>query len=151
MVTLRWWEHTWLNEGFATYFATKAVDFVDPEMSSDDLFLINRYRTSLYYDLKGIYTPWNRTIAPITHSNQIKQSFSWLSYQKGGSILRMMEDFLGSDNINKLMRSYLTKFADSNVETNDFSEEAGKYYSEVNIHPYSMETKLEKSFASFSC
>ncbi|XP_053202598.1 thyrotropin-releasing hormone-degrading ectoenzyme-like isoform X2 [Panonychus citri] len=133
LVTLRWWEHTWLNEGFATYFATKAVEHVDPGMSSDDLFLINRYRTSLAYDLRGIYNPWNRTVAPIANANQIKQSFSWLSYQKGGSILRMMEDFIHHDNMTKLIRSYLTKHSDSNVVTRDFSEEAEKYYSEINM------------------
>ena len=35
LVTMRWWNDLWLNEGFATFLATKTMRIVHPELEPD--------------------------------------------------------------------------------------------------------------------
>lgn len=46
LVSPAWWDHLWLNEGFATYVEFKAVDFINPDWKMVS-FILNYFTYSV--------------------------------------------------------------------------------------------------------
>ena len=49
-VTMEWWTHLWLNEGFANWIEYLSVDRAYPEYNIWTNFLINEYITAMTLD-----------------------------------------------------------------------------------------------------
>jgi aminopeptidase N len=111
LVTMRWWDDLWLSEAFAEWMSTKAVDKLQPDWHYWNQFALERDQSMLSDSLKA-----TRPIhLDCTNSYQIDQMFDEITYQKGASVLRMLESFLGEDKFRDGIRRYIKANAFANA------------------------------------
>ncbi len=114
-VTMKWWNGIWLNEAFATFMEMVAQDDWKPEWKTWLGFAPAR-AASMELDALGSTRPVEfDVIAP----SEADEMFDLLTYQKGSSLVRMLQQFLGEDVFQKGVKSYLDAHAFSNTETSD--------------------------------
>ncbi len=115
LVTMEWWEGIWLNEAFATFMATLCVDAYKPEWRMWVDFGIDR-DAALQVD--GLHS--TRPIEyEVVSPEDTRGMFDVLTYQKGGSVLRMLEQYLGDTTFRDGIRQYLRTHAYANTVTTD--------------------------------
>jgi len=126
LVTTAWWDDLWLNEGFATWMETKATD----HFNSDWQMWLNassEKTTVMQYDARSTT---HSIQVPVGSESEASDSFDEITYQKGGAILRMLEDYLGPEVFRRGIHRYLSAHAYSNTMTADLWEalekESGK-------------------------
>lgn len=122
LVTMKWWNDLWLNESFATFMATKAVDRIYPEWDFWDQFLISEMTGGLSLDSLKSSHPID---VDVKSPAEVRQIFDEISYNKGGSVLLMLEDFIGEANFRAGLHSYLKKHEYSNATTEDLWNSLG--------------------------
>jgi len=123
LVTMKWWNDLWLNESFATFMATKIVDKFYPEWDLWDQFLDDAVLQAMSLDSLRNSHPIN---VDVKHPAQIREIFDVISYDKGGSVLRMLENYVGVENFRSGLKHYLTKHKYSNAEGQDLWNSIGK-------------------------
>ena len=116
LVTMKWWNDLWLNESFATFMATKAVNSYYPEWDLWDQFLKSETSGAMSLDALKTSHPID---VKVNKPSEIREIFDEISYNKGGSVLRMLENFLGEQNFRKGLKNYLTKHKYGNATTED--------------------------------
>ena len=115
LVTMRWWNGIWLNEAFATFMEMYAVDKFRPEWHRWSTFALSR---SAAFDTDALAS--TRPIEfEVTSPAGAEGMFDILTYEKGASVLRMLEQHLGPDNFRNGIRRYLSTHAYGNTETGD--------------------------------
>ena len=115
LVTMKWWNGIWLNEAFATFMATKAVDVFNKDWKRWVQFGIER---SAAFDVDSLHS--TRPIEfEVISPDDASAMFDLLTYEKGGAVLRMLEQYVGEDKFRDGIRSYLKKHEFSNTETSD--------------------------------
>ncbi|XP_055901791.1 uncharacterized protein LOC129938333 [Eupeodes corollae] len=130
LVTMMWWNDLWLNEGFASYIENKGVNSIFPEWKMDDQFIIATVHGVLSLDATLGSHP---IIQKVENPDQITEIFDTITYSKGSSIIRMMEDFLTPDVFEKAVTNYLNEYKYSNAVTDDFLAEIDKLGLEINV------------------
>jgi puromycin-sensitive aminopeptidase len=115
LVTMKWWNGLWLNEAFATFMEMLAVDFWKPEWRRWDSFTVSRAAAMQIDGLKS-----TRPIEfPVEKPEEAAGMFDVLTYEKGASVLRMLEQYLGADAFRDGIRLYLNRHKYGNAETTD--------------------------------
>ena len=115
LVTMRWWNGIWLNEAFATFMEVAATDAFAPQWKMWTSFGLDR---SAAFDVDSLHS--TRTVEfPVESPADADGMFDVLTYQKGGALLRMLEQYLGPDRFRAGVSHYLTKHSYGNTETND--------------------------------
>ncbi len=115
LVTMRWWNGIWLNEAFATFMEVLAVDAYRPDWQRWSLFARSR-TAALDVDALGSTRPIEY---PVASPDDASGMFDTLTYSKGGAVLRMLEQYLGSERFRAGIRRYLERHAHGNTETHD--------------------------------
>jgi puromycin-sensitive aminopeptidase len=115
LVTMKWWNGLWLNEAFATFMEMLAVDAWRPDWRRWDSFTISRAAAMQVDGLKS-----TRPIEfPVERPEEAAGMFDVLTYEKGASVLRMLEQYLGADAFRDGIRVYLKRHQYGNAETTD--------------------------------
>lgn len=126
LVTMEWWTHLWLNEGFATWVSYLAADSLFPEWKIWTQFLDDTV-SGLRLDALAESHPVE---VDIKHASEIDEIFDAISYSKGASLIRMLQYFLGAECFQKSLASYVKRFSFSNAKTEDLwnvlEEESGE-------------------------
>ena len=115
LVTMKWWNGIWLNEAFATFMEHLGVDAHRPDWKTWDDFALGRAAALDVDALSNTRTVEYEVITP----EDADGMFDLLTYQKGGSILRMVERWLGADAFRTGVRHYLDRYQLGNTETTD--------------------------------
>jgi aminopeptidase N len=115
LVTMAWWDNTWLNEGFAEWMDAKATDTLNPSWH----FWLNQHSGKEYAMSTDAHSTTHPIEIPIKDESVIGQAFDGISYQKGEAFLRMLETWLGEDTFRDGMRHYMAKYAYKNAVTAD--------------------------------
>jgi len=123
LVTMKWWNDLWLNESFATFMATKIVNKFYPEWDLWDQFLGDAMLNAMSLDALKNSHPIN---VDVKHPAQIREIFDAISYDKGGNVLRMLENYVGIENFRKGLKYYLTQHKYSNAEGQDLWKSIGR-------------------------
>ncbi|KAL9674745.1 hypothetical protein QQ045_002944 [Rhodiola kirilowii] len=125
LVTMEWWSHLWLNEGFATWISYQATDQLFPEWNMWSQF-VRDFTGGLRIDALEQSHPIEMEIG---HARSIVEIFDTISYQKGSAVIRMLQGYVGDDIFQKSLASYMKKYACKNATTDDLwsvlSEESG--------------------------
>jgi puromycin-sensitive aminopeptidase len=115
LVTMGWWEGIWLNEAFATFMEMLCVDAFRPSWDRWVGFAPTR-EAALAID--GLHS--TRPIEyPVGHPREAEGMFDLLTYEKGASVLRMLEQHIGPDVFRDGVRTYLKAHAYGNTVTTD--------------------------------
>ena len=123
LVTMKWWNDLWLNESFATFMATKFVDKIRPEWRMWDQFAEDTVANALRLDsLRSTHPIDVRVESPA----EIREIFDAISYDKGGSVLQMVERLVGEPAFRRGLRAYLRRFSYGNAEGADLWREIGR-------------------------
>ncbi|XP_022814656.1 glutamyl aminopeptidase-like isoform X1 [Spodoptera litura] len=125
LVTMKWWDEVWLNEGFASYMQAKALDAIEPSWKVLDNFLTKVLHPVLGIDAKLSSHPIVQTVAT---PDQITSIFDTISYNKGASILRMLEGFIGQENFRHGVSDYLKKYEFGNTVTQELLSSLEPYF-----------------------
>jgi len=116
LVTTAWWNNVWLNEGFATWMENKATDHFNPAWQIWPRQHSDR-ETAMGQDAVPTTHPIQQVIRDETEADS---AFDGISYQKGGQVLRMVEDWIGPDVFRDGMRRYMKAHAYSSATSADF-------------------------------
>lgn len=106
LVTMEWWTHLWLNEGFATFMEYLCIDNIYPEWEIFDEFIGSALYNALNLDAMDSS---HAIEVPVGHPSEIDEIFDAISYCKGASVIRMLYHWIGDANFRKGMHNYLKK------------------------------------------
>ena len=116
LVTMEWWDDLWLNERFASWMGNKAVDWLFPEWEMWTQFVNMDTNRALSLDgLKNSH-PIEQAVK---NPAEVSQLFDAISYSKGASVIRMLENFLGEESFRKGLNRYLSSHMYDNARTED--------------------------------
>jgi puromycin-sensitive aminopeptidase len=115
LVTMKWWNGIWLNEAFATFMETWCVDAFRPEWQRWVEFGASR---SAAFDTDAL-TATRPIEFPVVSPDDAEGMFDVLTYEKGASVVRMLEHYLGDDRFRAGIRRYMARHQYGNTETSD--------------------------------
>jgi puromycin-sensitive aminopeptidase len=122
LVTMAWWNGLWLNEAFATFMEMLAVDAWRPDWGRWVSFGVSRAAALLVDGLQSSRAIEFEVIAP----KDAEAMFDVLTYEKGGAVLRMLEQYLGPAAFRDGVRKYLADHRFGNAETTDLWRALGE-------------------------
>ncbi|XP_076148014.1 aminopeptidase N-like [Alosa pseudoharengus] len=118
LVTMKWWNDLWLNEGFATYVSFLGADKAEPDWKVRDLFVLTVHGV-FGVDALASSHPLSYPEKEINTPAQISELFDSITYSKGASVLRMLSEFLTEAVFSKGLSTYLNEFKYSNTVYTD--------------------------------
>jgi len=119
LVTMQWWTHLWLNEGFASFMEYLATDHCLPSYQIWNQFITHDLVRAMDLDALDNSHPIE---IPVGHPDEIDEIFDAISYSKGASVIRMLYNWIGAESFKKGLQSYLKKFSYKNAFTEDLWE-----------------------------
>jgi len=116
LVTMKWWDDVWLNEGFATWMSSKPVDAWKPEWNFklDD---VSGTGGTLNVDALANTRPIHQAAETPA---QIQELFDGIAYGKAAAVLRMLESYLGEETFRAGVNAYLKQHQYANATAEDF-------------------------------
>ncbi|OZC12116.1 hypothetical protein X798_00635 [Onchocerca flexuosa] len=132
LVTMRWWNDLWLNEGFATMMGQKAADFVEnTTLRMSQYFAADITLKALSSDQ---HTSVTQPISLKENSGRIHGQDIKIIYNKGAAVIRMIESTIGEEVFRKGLNLYLIDFAYTNAGKNDFLTSFSKIFKAIDHH-----------------
>ena len=119
IVTMEWWTHLWLNEGFASWIEYLCVDYCLPELDIWTHFVNSDYCRALELDSLKNSHPIEVPVGP---PSEVDEIFDAISYSKGATAIRMLHNYIGDDAFRTGLHNYLEKFKYKNAVTEDLWE-----------------------------
>ncbi|XP_067412180.1 aminopeptidase N [Emydura macquarii macquarii] len=119
LVTLRWWNDLWLNEGFASYVEYLGADSAEPSWNIKDLIVQSEMYRVMKVDALASSHPLSFQENEINTPAQISEVFDAIAYSKGASVLRMLSGFLTEERFKQGLQSYLHTFSYGNTVYDD--------------------------------
>jgi aminopeptidase N len=116
LVTMKWWDDVWLNEGFATWMTSHPLEQWKPEwMLSQGV--VQETDRSLNVDSVKNTRPIHQEAETRA---EIEQLFDGIAYGKTASVLQMLESYLGHETFRAGVNLYLKEHAYGNATAADF-------------------------------
>ena len=115
LVTMAWWDDVWLNEGFATWMATKVLMRTAPEFHAD-LDAVGEANGAMQADALEAARAVRQ---PIKDGGDVVTAFDDITYEKGAAILRMLEAWVGEQRFRAGVRAYIDAHAWGTARTDD--------------------------------
>jgi puromycin-sensitive aminopeptidase len=115
LVTMSWWNGIWLNEAFATFMEVMATDAFRPDWDVWTTFGLAR---AAAFDTDTLHATRPIEYEVVTAADA-EGMFDILTYEKGASVVRMLEQYLGPKVFRDGIAAYLRRHAYGNTETAD--------------------------------
>uniref|UniRef100_A0A914E5I1 Aminopeptidase n=1 Tax=Acrobeloides nanus TaxID=290746 RepID=A0A914E5I1_9BILA len=117
LVTMKWWDDLWLNEGFATLMEYRGTDAIsDGAFRMEEYFVYDSQGEAFGRDARATSHP---LAFPIENAEDVNEVFDAITYDKGGSVLRMIRSIMGEEYFQKGLTTYLNKYRYSNADHTD--------------------------------
>lgn len=127
-VTMSWWNDLWLNESFATYLASLAMERALGSKSAP-LDFHSEKGWGYWQDQLSTTHPIETTVRDVRTA---KGNFDGITYAKGASSLKQLHFFVGEQGFRTGLRDYFKKYAFSNTSRVNFTDAISKA-SSVNL------------------
>uniref|UniRef100_A0A8C1G8G6 Aminopeptidase n=1 Tax=Cyprinus carpio TaxID=7962 RepID=A0A8C1G8G6_CYPCA len=111
LVTLKWWNDLWLNEGFASYVEYLGADYAEPTWDMKDQTILYDLQRAFAVDSLTSSHPLSRKEEEVNTPSEISEMFNTISYSKGAAVLKMLSEFLTEPVFAKGLSNYLKQFA----------------------------------------
>ncbi|XP_063820233.1 aminopeptidase Q [Pseudophryne corroboree] len=119
LVTMKWWNDIWLNEGFASYMEYIGASFIDPNLKLNELFMLHNLINIFEKDALTSARTVSVKEEDINKVDHIKLLFDDFTYNKAAALVRMVSTFLTDNLFIKGISSYLKRFSFSNADQED--------------------------------
>jgi len=116
LVTMKWWDNLWLNEGFATWLEFKPVAKWKPEWHEPLNEVAGTARTLNLDALKNTRPIRQKAETPA----EINELFDGIAYGKAAAVLRMVEHYVDPELFRKGVHNYLVAHSYGNATAEDF-------------------------------
>lgn len=123
LVSPEWWSYLWLNESFATFMAFKATDALFPDWHIWEEYVSVTTAGGIALDSLRSSHPVE---VPVGNPNEVDQIFDAISYNKGGSVLRQLEQAVGEETFRRGIGKYLRTFAYGVARSDDLWSAIGR-------------------------
>jgi aminopeptidase N len=115
LVTAASWDEIWLNEAFATWMEHKATDQFNPDWQ-----LPLEVRRHLDRTMARDASSATRAIRDgLVDESRVSSQFDNITYDKGGAVLSMLEQWLGPEVFRRGLASYMRERRYSNAAAGD--------------------------------
>lgn len=114
LVTMRWWDDLWLNEGFASWMEGKATADLNPPWQYVEQTVMSEREAAMRRDATAATHP---VIQKIETVDQISEAFDAITYQKGQAVITMLEAITGPEAFRDGLRRYMAKYRYGNTQT----------------------------------
>lgn len=114
-VSPKWWNHTWLSEGLATFYEVYIADIVFPQYNFMSRFVTINMPLSFKEDIKGSWAMDHYT----EHPNELRYYFNRIGFEKSGCVLRMFQEALTPKTFTKGLNFYIRNSFMKSVTPND--------------------------------
>lgn len=146
LVTMKWWTHLWLNEGFASFMEFLCADHLFPEYDLWSQYLTDTYTRAMNLDSLHNSHPIE---VEVSRTSEIDEIFDNISYNKGSSVIRMLYNYIGDASFRLGMKNYLNKFKYSNAATEDLWDSLSEA-SKKDIGQFMSKWTLQKGYPCIS-
>jgi aminopeptidase N len=119
LVTMRWWDDLWLNEGFASWMAARTTEKLHPEWNTA-LYAVETREGAMSRDAVTTTHPVVQHVETVEQANQ---AFDAITYSKGEAVIRMLEGYVGPDVWRDGVRRYIKAHAYGNTVSDDLWRE----------------------------
>nr|KAG5686653.1 hypothetical protein BaRGS_013440 [Batillaria attramentaria] len=116
LVTLAWWDDLWLNEGFAEFVEYIGMDMIDKSWKVWEQFVVDSVQYSFVLDQLATSHP---LYSPVEAVEDAEQYFDDISYEKGASVIRMIQFCMGEDTFQRGIKRYLQAHSYANANHTD--------------------------------
>ena len=151
LVTMQWWDDLWLNEGFASWMESRTTARLHPEWDTA-LNAVSVRERAMNRDSLATTHP---VVQHVETVEQASQAFDSITYQKGEAVIRMLENYVGTDAWRSGVRAYMKAHAYSNTKSDDLwraiEKSAGKPITAV-AHDFTLQPGVPMiRLASVAC
>ncbi len=115
LVTVKWWDDLWLNEGFAMWAEAKIVDAWRPSFGATIEQIAGVQHVM---DIDGLNSA-RAVREPVRSTSDAEEAFDGITYDKGAAVLRMIEGWLGPDVFRRGVQRYLRENAWKSARSDD--------------------------------
>ncbi|OAA77705.1 aminopeptidase 2 [Akanthomyces lecanii RCEF 1005] len=136
LVTMDWWDELWLNEGFATWAGTYAVDHLHPDWNTWATFMGEGMEGALIRDAMRSSHPIQVNVPDARNVHEI---FDQISYLKSCAVLNMLASHMGVGTFLAGVSSYLEQNSHRNATAEDLWRALGEVSGDdivTNIKPW---------------
>lgn len=116
LVTARWWDDLWLNEGLATWLSRKAMAATHPELEPGVSGVFSTLKALEVDALEGSRAPRS----PVDDPSTVVELFDAITNDKPASAMAMVEAIAGEDAVRRGLRNYLVSWSWGDASTDDF-------------------------------
>ena len=116
LVTMSWWNDTWLNESFATWMESQIIDRLHPEWRNR----VEEIQGHLGVMRQDSLVSARRIRQPVESNDDIDNAFDGITYIKGGAVIRMLETWMGEKAFQKGVHYHMTRHAYGSATAEDF-------------------------------
>ena len=120
LVTMRWWEDTWLQESFADYMGFRVAEGAAGVEGNFVDFTVGRKAGGYKADERRSTHPVAALAEDVPDVDLAAGNFDAISYAKGNSVLRQLVTWLGDDAFLAGVNAYLTRHRFGNATLADF-------------------------------
>jgi len=114
LVTMRWWDDLWLNEGFASWMESKATNDLNPGWQASAEAVAGARESAMSIDATAVTHP---IVRPVKTVDQISEAFDGITYSKGEAVIGMVESTMGADKFRDGIRRYMARYKYGNTVT----------------------------------
>ncbi|XP_069840571.1 aminopeptidase Ey-like [Dendropsophus ebraccatus] len=140
LVTVRWWNDLWLNEGFASYVEFLGAHEAEPTWNIKDLIVLYDIHRVMGVDALTSSHPLTSKEEDVNTPAEISALFDSITYSKGAAVIRMLSSFLTEEIFVEGLRTYLKEFAYANTVYTDLWKHLQKVVDDKNVQ---LENKIE--------
>jgi aminopeptidase N len=115
LITMAWWDDLWLNEGFASWMESRTSARLHPEWNTQ-LDAVSVRERAMARDSVATTHP---VVQHVQTVEQASQAFDDITYEKGESVIRMLETYVGESAWRNGVRAYIKSHAYGNTVSDD--------------------------------
>jgi len=120
LVTMTWWEDTWLQESFADYMGFRVAEHAAGFTGNFTDFAITRKVNAYVADERRSTHPIAPVAEEVPDVDSALNNFDAISYAKGNSALRQLVTWLGDDDFHAGLDDYFARHRFGNTTLADF-------------------------------
>ena len=117
LVTMKWWDDIWLNEGFASWMSSKPIEAWHPEWHIELNDVSDASRAMGVDSLENTHPIRQQAETP---AEILELADAAITYDKTSAVLRMVESYLGEQTFRAGVNAYIKAHAYGNATAADF-------------------------------